>query len=55
MNYGYKVHIARDSSSGVVRRVDVTCASVHDSRLAEDIIHPSVKRVLCDRGYPPEV
>lgn len=48
---GYKAHVAADEQGGIVRRVLVTPASVHDSRGFEPVLPARPGRVWADRAY----
>jgi transposase, IS5 family len=48
---GYKAHIAADEEGGIVRRVLVTPANVHDSRGLVPVLPARPGRVWADRAY----
>jgi IS5 family transposase len=48
---GYKAHVATDEAGGVVRRVVVTAANVHDARGAERLLDRHPGRVWADSAY----
>jgi len=48
---GYKAHVAADEAGGIVRRVEVTAANVHDSRGFEPVLPARPGRVWADRAY----
>jgi transposase, IS5 family len=48
---GYKAHVAADEAGGIVRRVEVTPANVHDSRGFEPVLPARPGRVWADRAY----
>lgn len=48
---GYKAHVAADEAGGIVRRVVVTPASVHDSRGLVPVLPARPGRVWADRAY----
>jgi IS5 family transposase len=48
---GYKAHVAADEDGGIVRRVMVTPANVHDSRGFEPVLPARPGRVWADRAY----
>ena len=50
--FGMKVHIGADSKTGLVHRVVVTGANVHDKHPLLGLLHGAEKRVYGDRGYP---
>jgi IS5 family transposase len=49
--FGYKVHIAVDKGSGLVRRVLTTPASVNDTAPADDLLLGDEKEVWADKAY----
>ena len=49
--FGMKVHIGADCKTGLVHRVVVTGANVHDKHPLPDLLHGAEKRVYGDRGY----
>lgn len=52
-HYGYKNHISVDHQHKVIRRYTVTCASVHDSQVFEELLDPtnSSADVWADSAY----
>ena len=48
---GYKAHVAADEAGGIVRRVLVTPANVHDSRGLVPVLPARPGRVWADRAY----
>lgn len=48
---GYKAHVAADEDGGIVRRVMVTPANLHDSRGFEPVLPARPGRVWADRAY----
>ena len=48
---GYKAHVAADEAGGIVRRVLVTPANVHDSRGMTPVLSGRPGRVWADRAY----
>jgi len=48
---GYKLHVAVDEGSGLVRALAVTGANVHDSRMAAGLVQGDEGRVLADKAY----
>jgi IS5 family transposase len=48
---GYKAHVAADEGGGIVRRVLVTPANVHDSRGMMPVLPGRPGRVWADRAY----
>lgn len=49
--YGYKMHVAVDAGSGLVRRALVTPAHVHDSVPVEELVLGDEAAVLADKAY----
>ncbi len=49
--YGYKGHIAIDEDSEVIKTVEFTKASVHDSNAFDQLVDYSEKAVFADKGY----
>jgi IS5 family transposase len=49
--YGYKGHIAIDEDSEVIKTVEFTKASLHDSSAFEKLIDYSEQSVFADKGY----
>lgn len=49
--YGYKVHVAADQGSGLVRAALLTTANVHDSVPADGLIQGDERAVYADRAY----
>jgi transposase, IS5 family len=49
--HGYKAHIAADGAGGIVRRVAVTPANVHDSQALERVLPPRPGEVFADAAY----
>ena len=50
-HFGMKVHVGADSRTGLVHRVVVTSANVHDKHPLPALLHGAEKRVYGDRGY----
>lgn len=48
---GYKVHVAVDQGSGLVRGLAVTGAEVHDSRKGGDLVQGDEAAVYADKAY----
>lgn len=48
---GYKMHVAVDQGTGLVRDLTVTGADVHDSRPAAGLLQGDEGRVLADKAY----
>lgn len=49
--YGYKGHIAIDEDSEVIKSVEFTKASIHDSSAFDRLVDYSEKAVFADKGY----
>lgn len=49
--FGYKVHLAVDKGSGLVRRMMLTGASVNDTVPADDLMLGDEKEVWADKAY----
>lgn len=49
--FGYKLHLAVDGGSGLVRQVQVTPANVQEIELAVSLVQGDEQAVYADRGY----
>jgi len=49
--YGYKGHIAIDEESEIIKQVEFTKASIHDSTMFESIVDFTEEAVYADKGY----
>jgi len=49
--YGYKGHIAIDEDSEVIKTVEFTKASIHDSNQFDQLVDYSEQAVFADKGY----
>jgi IS5 family transposase len=49
--YGYKGHIAIDSKTEVIKKVEFSSASIHDSNMFNSLIDETEQVVLADKGY----
>jgi IS5 family transposase len=49
--YGYKGHIAIDEESEIIKSVEFTKASIHDSSMFDKLIDYKEKSVFADKGY----
>lgn len=49
--YGYKGHIAIDEESEVIKKLEFTKASVHDSVMFDRLVDYSEESVFADKGY----
>ena len=52
--YGYKAHIAMDEDSEVIKTVEFTSASLHDSNAFDQLIDYTEEAVFADKGYANE-
>ena len=50
-HFGYKVHATTDAGDGFIRRVEVTPANTHDSKLFETVIPKNSRAVFADKAY----
>lgn len=50
-HYGYKLHVAQDAATGLITAHEVTPASVHDSRVCEELLTGEESALLADKGY----
>jgi IS5 family transposase len=48
---GYKAHVAVDQGSGLVRKLAVTGADVHDSRKGSDLVQGDEAAIYADKAY----
>jgi len=53
--YGYKGHIAIDEHSEVIKTVEFTKASVHDSSAFDQLVDYSEEAVFADKGYANKI
>lgn len=51
LHFGYKAHIGRDQDSGLVRKLELTTASVHDSQVFEPLLSGDEAAVYADKAY----
>jgi IS5 family transposase len=49
--FGYKMHVAVDQGSGLIRKAVLTPASTHDSKPADELVMGDEKAVYADRAY----
>jgi len=49
--YGYKGHIAIDSETEVIKKVEFSSASIHDSNMFNSLIDETEQVVLADKAY----
>lgn len=52
--FGMKAHVGTDTRRGLVHRVVVTDASVHDSRVMGDLLHGEETAIYGDKAYSDE-
>jgi IS5 family transposase len=52
IHYGYKAHISVDYDNGLVEKAVLTPASIHDSKVFEELIPENTKSVFADKAYP---
>lgn len=52
--FGMKAHVGTDTKRGLVHRVVITDASVHDSRVMEELLHGEESVVYGDKAYVNE-
>ena len=50
-HYGYKAHVAVDARHTLIRRADLSAASVHDSQRFEAVVSGDEKTVTADKAY----
>ena len=50
-HYGYKAHLAVDAQHTLIRRADLSAASVHDSQRFEAVVTGDEKTVTADKAY----
>ena len=49
--YGYKLHVGVDQMSGLIRKAEMTPASVHDSQVFEPLLSGDECSVYADKAY----
>ena len=49
--YGYKGHIAIDENSEVIKTLEFTSASLHDSNAFDQLVDYSEEAIFADKGY----
>jgi IS5 family transposase len=49
--YGYKGHIAIDEDSQIIKQLEFTKASLHDSNVFDNLIDYTEEAVFADKGY----
>ena len=52
--FGMKAHVGTDTRRGLVHRIIVTDASVHDSQVMDDLLHGEESIVYGDKAYADE-
>jgi IS5 family transposase len=50
-HYGYKAHVAADGQHTLIRRADLSAASVRDSQRFEAVVAGGEKKVVADKAY----
>lgn len=50
-HFGYKAHVGVDKDTGIVHRVVVTAANVHDVTVITELLHGEEREVYGDSGY----
>jgi IS5 family transposase len=53
--YGYKGHISIDEDSEVIKTVEFTKASIHDSSAFDQLVDYSERAVFADKGYANKI
>jgi IS5 family transposase len=49
--YGYKGHIAVEEESNIIKKIEFTKASIHDSEMFDKLVEYKEESVLADKGY----
>jgi len=49
--YGFKLHVGVDDGSGIIRKGEMTPASVHDSRVFDPLLSGDERAVYADKAY----
>ncbi len=49
--YGYKGHIAVEEESNIIKKIEFTKASIHDSEIFDKLVEYKKESVLADKGY----
>ena len=52
--FGMKAHVGTDTKRGLVHRIVITDASVHDSQVMDDLLHGEESVVYGDKAYADE-
>lgn len=50
-HYGYKAHVGVDQRSGLVRKIKVTGANIHDSDVFDDMLSGDEQSAFADKAY----
>jgi len=53
-HFGMKAHVGVDSKSGLVHTLRCTTASVHDSKMVDELLHGDEEEVYGDKAYADE-
>lgn len=49
--YGYKGHIAIDTETEVIKKVEFSSANIHDSTMFDSLVDQTEQVILADKGY----
>lgn len=49
--YGFKLHVGVDEGSGIIRKAEMTAASIHDSRVFDELLSGDERAVYADKAY----
>lgn len=50
-HFGYKAHVGADKDTGIVHKIVVTAANIHDVSMVSDLLSGEEKEVYGDSGY----
>lgn len=50
-HYGYKAHVAADGAHTLIRKADLSAASVHDSQRFEAVVTGDEQKIYADKAY----
>ncbi len=48
--YGFKLHVGVDEGSGIIRKAEMTAASIHDSRVFDELLSGDERAVYADKA-----
>jgi len=51
VHFGYKAHVSVDQGSGLLRHMELTPASVHDSSMFAEMVRGDERSVFADKAY----